>query len=142
MSTGRPTKYTIELADIVLERIAAGESVRAIGEDADMPAACTMFRWLGAHEEFRELYTRAKEESAHSDADRVEEIAERVIAGTLEPGAGRVAMFGYMWTAGKKKPRKYGDIKNINVKADLRLTDLSDEELARRLNQLEQAADD
>jgi len=38
-SVGRPTDYTLELTDIVCERLAAGESMRSISRDDGMPAS-------------------------------------------------------------------------------------------------------
>lgn len=162
MSTGRPATYTVELADIVCSRLAAGESMCSISKDEDMPAKTTLFKWIREIEEFTHQYARAKEESADALVEDMLDIADNqvsqpvlvdgvpmVIDGQLvqvvdavSVNHARLRVDTRKWAASKLQPRKYGDIKNINVKADLRLTDLSDEELARRLNQLEQAADD
>jgi len=63
---GRPTVYTSELTGIMCERIACGESVRAITRDGDMPAMTTFFRWLNEKKEFREQYAIAKELGAEA----------------------------------------------------------------------------
>jgi DNA-binding ferritin-like protein len=60
-------------------------------------------------EEFRKQYTRAKEESGDADQDKLDEIAERVLDGSLDPQAARVAADIIKWSASKKKPKKYGD---------------------------------
>ena len=106
---GRPTTYNRKIADCILDRIVQGESVRGICRDDDMPNAGTVFRWLARHEEFSQQYARAKEESAEADQDRLDEIAEKVLDGELEPQAARVAADIIKWSASKKRPKKYGD---------------------------------
>lgn len=49
---GRPSDYSEELADIICERPADGESLRSICLNDGMPNKATVFRWLAAHEEF------------------------------------------------------------------------------------------
>lgn len=60
-------------------------------------------------EEFRNHYTRAKEESGDADQDKLDEIAEKVLTGEIDPQAARVAADIIKWSASKKKPKKYGD---------------------------------
>jgi hypothetical protein len=109
-TTGRPTDYTSELADIICERISLGESMRSIAKDKDMPAMSTLFKWLREHETFSEQYTRAKEdESPMVYADKITDIADATVLGKIDPNAARVAIDAYKWTAAKLKPKKYGD---------------------------------
>jgi hypothetical protein len=60
-------------------------------------------------EAFRNHYTRAKEESGDADQDKLDEIAEKVLTGEIDPQAARVAADIIKWSASKKKPKKYGD---------------------------------
>lgn len=73
---GRPSEFTQEVADIVCERIASGESVRSITKDELLPASTTIYRWLQANEVFREQYARAKEIQAEAMADELLEITD------------------------------------------------------------------
>lgn len=73
---GRPSEFTQEIADILCERIAQGESVRTIAKDELMPASTTIYRWLQSNGEFREQYARAKEIQAEVMADELLEIAD------------------------------------------------------------------
>lgn len=142
MTTGRPSKYTEKLGNKFCSEIAIGNSLRSVCARKDMPSHPTIYTWFSIYPEFLAQYARAKDDSADSDADKIEEIAEGVLAGTYDPASARVALDAYKWTSSKKQPKKYGDTKNINVKGSLQLTDLSDEELDRKLNQLEQTAED
>lgn len=107
----RPTELTDAIADEICERIADGESLRKICEDLHMPKRSRVFRWLEApaNHAFADQYARAREASGDADADDVGFIAGEVAAGRIDPHAGRVAMDGKKWSAGKRKPKKYGE---------------------------------
>ena len=109
MSRGRSTEYTKEVADIICQRVALGESLRSVCEDDALPARSTVFKWLNEQQYFSDQYALAKSVSADSDADRIENIAERTLNGEVNPHAARVAIDAYKWTASKKEPKKYGD---------------------------------
>jgi hypothetical protein len=106
---GRPSEYTEEKATAFCAEIAIGNSLRSVCSRDDMPSHQTVYNWMLKNPSFLEQYARAKEDSGDADADKIEEIAELVLSGKLEPQAGRVAMDAYKWTAGKKRPKKYGD---------------------------------
>ena len=74
--TGRPSKYTVKLTEKICTRLALGESMRKICDDADMPSRRTVLRWLGDHEEFRTLYAEARELQADHFFDEMMEIAD------------------------------------------------------------------
>lgn len=82
-----------------------------------MPSHQTVYNWLQAHPDFLEQYARAKEDSGDADADKIEEIAEKTLSGEIDPKAARVAIDAYKWTAGKKRPKVYGD--RLAVTGDL-----------------------
>ena len=141
---GRPEVYTRELATELCSRVAKGNSLRKVCEMGDMPGISTVYRWFDNHDGFREQYAYAKEDSADSDHDRLDEIAEKVLDGECEPQAARVAADIIKWSAGKKKPKKYGDTKNINLNTKKDLTELSDDDLDREIaqRQAEQSRED
>ena len=58
---GRPTIYSAELADAILERLAAGESLRQACRADAMPDRATVARWLVRHQDFRDRYEQARE---------------------------------------------------------------------------------
>jgi len=115
----RPNKYTIkEIAEIKLKitaEISEGKSLKSIlDKNKDMPCRATVYTWLNDEhkdydKEFLNNYTRSKEDSGDLDAEKIEEIAEKVLNKKYDPASARVAIDAYKWTAGKKKPKKYGD---------------------------------
>ena len=58
---GRSPGYSTEIAETICDRLAEGESLRAICADSAMPARATVFRWLARNEEFRRSYAIARE---------------------------------------------------------------------------------
>ena len=103
------TKFSQEIFDKICERIADGESLRSVCRDADMPNAPMVIKWVANDENLRKQYARAREDQADADADAVSDIAYRTLAGEFEPSASRVAIDALKWSAGKRKPKVYGD---------------------------------
>lgn len=156
---GRPTDFTKELADEILERMTDGESLRSICIDKRMPGRSTVFRWLQANSEFRELYTFAREAQADAFVDEIVHIADTPITAevvtekTVTLGSGKEAKLqpvtekrigdaversklmvdARKWAASKQAPKKYGE--RIDVNTSIRHEDAIDE-----LDRLEKAA--
>lgn len=151
---GRPSTYTVEIADEICERIAVGESVRQICLLENMPDDATFYRWLLKYDEFRDKYARAKEAQADRFNEELIEIAddsrndwierenkrtgETYIALNEEAlGRAKLRVETRKWLMGKHKPKKYGDAVNLKhsdpdggpVKFETR----SAEELAREI---------
>lgn len=60
-AAARPyTRFTADVAREVCERVAAGESLKAICADPDMPSDRTVARWAREHPRFAAAYHRAK----------------------------------------------------------------------------------
>ena len=128
-------KYTEEqkkeMFNKIIESICNGMSVRQILKNDGMPTFYALLDWMQKDEELAKQYARAKQESADFDADNVNYIAELCLRDKVTPAAARVAIDAYKWSAGKKKPKKYGDMIKIdynqldeNVKPDVDFDDI------------------
>lgn len=120
---GRPSTYSLEVADAICERLVLGESLRAICRDDDMPSISSVFKWLRENSEFSNQYARAKEEQADTLADEIVEIADEkeyekvefegvALAVKFDSTAvarNRLRVDARKWAASKLKPKKYGD---------------------------------
>lgn len=127
---GRPSDYTPELAANICNRLADGESLRAVCAADGMPDKSTVFRWLAAREDFRDQYARAREAQADHLADEIIEISDDGTNDWMErrseaeKGAGvqtgwvlngehvqrsRLRVDARKWFASKVAPKKYGD---------------------------------
>ena len=130
MTAGRPSDYSDEIAQEVLALISEGYSLRKACIEIGKPLK-TVWSWMQKNEEFRNHYVRAKEESGDADQDKLDEIAERVLTGELDPQAARVAADIIKWSASKKKPKKYGDRVETHHTGAISISELTDEQLAR-----------
>lgn len=121
---GRPSSYTPEIAATICERLAAGESLRAICRDAGMPHERTVRRWvLDDVEGFSPQYARAREMGLDAMADEVLEISDTPVEGVRREESDdgykevREDMLGHRklqvdtrkWLLSKLAPKKYGE---------------------------------
>lgn len=121
---GRPSIFTPELADLICERIANGESLRSICRDDAMPACSSVFKWLNENKSFSEQYARAREAQADALFDDVLDIADDARNDWMETHAedsmgwrvngeniqrSRLRVDARKWMAGKLAPKKYGE---------------------------------
>ncbi len=74
---GRPSSYTEEIAVEILSRMACGESVKSICDDAHIPARSTVMLWVAENREsFSDRYAIAAQARAHYWADELLDIAD------------------------------------------------------------------
>ena len=103
---GRPSLYTPELGALICERIAVGQSLRAIEAEEGMPAKTTILRWLSQDPVFRDLYARAKEAATDALAEELIDIADDTGGQTDRD---RLRVDTRKWLLAKLQPRKYGE---------------------------------
>ena len=111
MAGGRPSTYSESIADAICERLAEGESLRAICSDDAMPCKAAVFRWLSEWPEFADQYARAREEQAETLADELVAIADGHGGedSAVLTARDRLRVDARKWVASKLKPKKYGD---------------------------------
>lgn len=100
-------EFSQGLFDRICERIADGESLRAICQDADMPSATSVMRWLAADAGLSEQYARAREIQGDGEFDKAREIAFAATPETVQ--VARLQYDAVKWRAGKLRPKVYGD---------------------------------
>jgi hypothetical protein len=140
MAKGYTKEQRKAFQDEICEKICEGWSVNQILKQKHMCSYPTYLDMLRDDKDFLENYTRARESSADYYSHRIIDIADQLTNGnnpTLEPSAARVAIDAYKWTAGKMKPKKYGDIhkfehtgkdgKDLNTVAVLNINVTKDE---------------
>lgn len=146
---GRPSGYTQEIADVICERLANGESLRRICRDDDMPEMRTVMRWLNAREEFCQQYVRARELQAECIFDEMAEIADDGTNDWMASNApdcegyklngehvqrSKLRIDARKWMLAKMAPRKYGDKQQIDhVSSDGSMQPASPEEAMARI---------
>lgn len=78
---GRPTSYTPALDAEICERLATGETLRAICRDDHMPSWTTVYAWRKVHAQFSERFTLARELGGDAIAEQALEIADTTRVG-------------------------------------------------------------
>lgn len=154
---GRPTEYTPKLGDKICEGIANGIAmVTVCKNDETLPSPRTVYRWLRTHPEFCQNYEQAKEDQADLMVEEMVDIADNGTNDWMERynkdnecigwqingehvQRSRLRLDFRKWAASKFKPKKYGDKSTVAHEGNIGLIDLSDEELARKIQQLERA---
>lgn len=121
---GRPSTYTPEIAALICERLATGESLRAICRDAGMPHRATVHRWLIDNVQgFCDQYARAREIGLDELAEEALAIADTPVEGVRREESDdgykevREDMLGHRklqvdtrkWLLSKLAPKKYGE---------------------------------
>jgi hypothetical protein len=114
---GRPTDYTPQIAERICIWIAGGMSLRSFCRQDNTPDLSTVTRWIVAHDPFRIQYVQAREAAGYAHADDIADLAEKVIAGDIEPNAARVAMDARKWTAERMAPRAHMPQSLVNHKS-------------------------
>jgi len=124
--SGRPSRYTKQLAAEICAELAQGNSLRTVCRQEKMPGPSTVFRWLSEKADFREQYARAKEESADALFEDLLDIADDGSNDWMEKHGKDGESGGYQlngehiqrsklrvdarkWMMSKMKPKKYGD---------------------------------
>lgn len=125
--TGRPSLYSAELVDRIVELIAEGHSERQIAKMDGMPSVRTIQNWKDQYPEFLQRSARAREAAAEVYDDRRRELAEWLMeqaenavrtgqgipSGVVE--AARACMQEAARSAAQRDDRRFGDRKSIRA---------------------------
>ena len=110
--------YQPEVAEQILERLAEGETLRAVCRDLKV-STVVAHDWCEANAEFATRYARAREHQGHAAADRA---VERAMQRSDSPQADRLEFDALRWFAGKVAPRHYSDKVQVGSDPDNPLT--------------------
>jgi hypothetical protein len=109
---GRPTLYSEAMAREICERVAASDvGLLWVCAADDMPSAATVKRWLHDRDDFRAMYTRAKEDQGAHQGER----AVQAVIEEPDPARARVLFDAFKWSAAKLLPRTFGDTQAMRL---------------------------
>jgi hypothetical protein len=94
--------------DLICERIAGDESVRAILRDLGVNRS-TLYRLADSDADFGTKYARAMQDRADAIHESMSELEELVLTNETKPDAARVVLWSRQWRAAKLNPKRYGD---------------------------------
>jgi hypothetical protein len=99
------TTFDQKLFDRICERMAEGESLRAICKTKDYPAKRTVLRWVAKDEKLAAQYAEAQNMRAEHYFDEIIDIADK----GADPAKTRVQVDARKWVLARMNPKKYGD---------------------------------
>jgi hypothetical protein len=143
---GRPSSYTPELAALICERLAGGETLTAICRDPDMPPDSTVRGWASDDVQgFHARYTRARDVGLARMADEILDLADTPREGVTvveKPSGDEVRRSDNVersreqirirqWLLSKRLPRQYGPWVEGGQSRDAELLAVLNEAVAR-----------
>jgi hypothetical protein len=87
-----------------------------IFDDPEMPGQSLFYEWMQRQPGFAEKVARARELRGQARVARADDLVADILAGKIEPNAGRIAILHEQWAAGREAPKHYGD--KIDVTSD------------------------
>lgn len=117
MPAGRPTTYTLEIAEQICAEMAEGELAIDVCSKEGMPKFGTLHGWKGKHPEFAEAYARARVMQAHALAERAVRSGRAATAEDAQ--AARVKMDADKWLAARLDPKNYGERVDHEISGNL-----------------------
>lgn len=141
-ATAARAKLKVKVADAkeeLLLRVAEGESVFTICQDAHMPARSQVYKAIREDAQFRVEYEAALEQRADKYVEQIADLSrqmqERAAMGATneEVTALKAHINSLQWIAARLNPKKYGDKQQLDI--DQKVT-LDDKQLDQRLNAL------
>ena len=118
---GRPTDYSIELAQKICARIANGEGLVKMCKEDGMPARSSVMLWIFKNKEFSDMYAQAREQQADFFFEEILEISDHTGGDTYIDEKGRertdheninrsrLTVDTRKWVIARLAPKKYGD---------------------------------
>lgn len=115
--------FDAEKFEQMLEQLADGKTIKNVTALVGIGGS-THRAWMRQRPDLEARWYAARASGAHSYADKVIEVADKIAGGDLDPQAGRVISEAYRWMAGKLSPM-YSDRLNIDATVHAAGPDLS-----------------
>jgi hypothetical protein len=127
---GRWSTFTPELGREICERIANGESLKAVGQDPAMPCAATILRWAAEFPDFGNDYAHARQLMADVLFDEAREVALGTTPATV--WADRLRFDTIRWMTARMAPKKYCERVVVEAEVAARRADEDDDPFGAR----------
>ena len=104
--------------ELLWEHLAQGNTLRSFVSGSDVPYG-VLWRYMQTNPELMERYEVVRNARALVNAERIEELAERVETEQMDPNAAKVAMGARQWLAERMDPKRWGN----KIQQDIKVTD-------------------
>ena len=121
---GRPSKFTEELGDRIVDAFWSGEcrSLAALVAKDWSPPRRIIYKWSKAYPEFGEALLEARIAACELFIDDNDQIVKDMLAGQIEPSAANVAITWNKWKASMADPQNYGNKTQVNTNSTSNVT--------------------
>ena len=130
---GRPTTYSPELVEKLLEHLEDGLCVSDVAKIEGMPKVRTVYQWMEAHPEFAQAYARAVEAGIRGNESELLAEARRRPVDSVDAQGQRTLVDALKWRLSKRLPRDFGDRQQVEHSGKVELPAMDDREAATRL---------
>jgi len=107
---GRPSLYTPETVERICDRLADGDSLKAICRDPGMPSERAVLEWAATRPEFRQQYDFAREVGREAIGHDVLAIADGLFRSPGEIKEARRKIDALKWHHGRMAPKRRGNL--------------------------------
>lgn len=128
---GKPSKFSDDLAREICRRIALGETLTEICNSPDMPRRDMIYAWRASNKEFSDAYALAREDQAHSWADKIKDLLKETDSTNWK--SHQTQINALQWLCARLHPHQYSD--KLQITADVSVTG----EIAHKLQQMTNA---
>lgn len=105
------TTYSPEVAETIITRVMAGESVARICRDPEMPSRYAFYQWLVKYPELAKQYALAIEVRADDIFDDLFELVDNC----EDVNKARLQADIRKWALARMTPKKYGDSMKVEM---------------------------
>jgi hypothetical protein len=140
-SVSPPPSYNESVAADILDKLAEGQTLRAICREPGMPSPRTVKRWVfdDIHG-FADRFERARELQCDAIFDEALEIADGQFADNAQVQAARLRVDTRKWFLATLNPKRYGEKVEITSKTERLTDDQIDQQLSNLLSASEPAS--
>ncbi len=115
MPAGRPSIFTQEIADVVCERLASGETLRRICRDPGMPDRTTIWDWRIRFPEFSNQYAYSRKAQAEVYFDEVIDISDETAGDPSEVQSAKLRADSRKWVLARMDRGLYGEKASLDL---------------------------
>jgi hypothetical protein len=108
-----PRRINWQLADVILARLAEGESLRDICRSKGYPKEATIREWAIEDNDFGAAFLRARAIGFECNAEELEHWASNQPADNVEAQWQRTRIETRKWLLAKRLPQVFGDVRNV-----------------------------
>jgi hypothetical protein len=115
----RQIMQTADFWEQLWEHLAEGNTLRSFVGDGSTVTYAQLWKRIQSDPEMSERYEVVRNARALANAERIEQLAEKVELEQIDPNAAKVSIGARQWLAERMDPKRWGN----KIQSDVRITD-------------------